>query len=229
MFPCRSDHIFTRREAGPRAWSLNLRVAFPQARSAADCPYCPFLGPSRSAFRLTLWYGHLTGCSSNSRGLITPVTGRRSLRLRSVVKVRDLSHAQTEDTRLTARGPSRSSGRTARSRTHCRSLLLLATGRWRGRSFPPASRALTRDRNISPSPAGCSVHVLWTFLSKPLARLRQARLLIAPQGCCLLRPSRPGFRLTLWCQQVARVSQQFSEFSSTPHGVAAPSVLRLYL
>jgi hypothetical protein len=96
--------------------------------SAADCPYCPFLGPSRSAFRLTLWYGHLTGCPSNSRGLITPVTGRRSLRLRSVVKVRDLSHAQTEDTRLTARGPSRSSGRTARSRTRSRSLLLLTAG-----------------------------------------------------------------------------------------------------
>ena len=161
MFPCRSDHIFTRREAGPRAWSLNLRFAFPQARSAADCPYCPFLGPSRSAFRLTLWYGHLTGCSSNSRGLITPVTGRRSLRLRSVVKVRDLSHAQTEDTRLTARGPSRSSGRTARSRTRCRSLLLLATdggGSGRFRRSPLLSQGIGTSHDLGEVPRACSLN-----------------------------------------------------------------------
>ena len=181
MFPCRSEPYLHPPEAGPRAWSLNLLVGSRQASSAADCPYCPFLGPSRSAFRLTLWYGHLTGCPSNSRGLIAPVTGRRSLRLRSVVKVRDLSHAQTEDTRLTARGPSRSSGQTARSRTRCRSLLLLATdggGSGRFRRPPLLSQGIGTSHDLGEVPRACSLNH-----SVELA-LRRARLLITPRAPC---------------------------------------------
>ena len=104
-----------------------------------------------------------------------------------------------------------------------RSILLLTTIKVIG---PDISAGLPRSHagseHITIPLRGCSVHALWTFLSVPLARSRQARLLIAPQGCCLLRPSRPGFRLTLWCQQVTRVSQQFSEFSSARCRTAAP-------
>ena len=161
-----------------------FRRACAQAGSAADYPSCPsrgrlLFGPSRSRFHATLWYGHLTGCPSNSRGLIAPVTGRRSLRLRSVVKVRDLSHAQTEDTRLTARGPSRSSGRTARSRTRCRSLLLLATdggGSGRFRRSPLLSQGIGTSHDLGEVPRACSLDH-----SVELA-LRRTRLLIAPRA-----------------------------------------------
>jgi hypothetical protein len=50
----RPEHIMTSVEA-PRACSVNLPVAFPQAGSDADCPFSLLLEPSRSHFRATLW------------------------------------------------------------------------------------------------------------------------------------------------------------------------------
>ena len=90
-----------------------------------------------------------------------------------------------------------------------------------GRSFrfrlPPAL-----SRGAGPYlDLGCPrppVHGLWTFPSA----LRQAGSAADCPCRLLFRPSRSGFRLTLWCNRVVWVFQQFSGIPSACRHAVAP-------
>ena len=64
------------------------------------------------------------------------------------------------------------------------------------------------------------MHVLWTILVSP-ARPLEARLLVVP-GCSFLKPSRSGFRPTLWHEQVGAEFPAILAVLHAPHDARTP-------